>query len=104
YLLRRPQDQRRLIALAAVWNRRQERRIGLDQKAVRRHLAGDLTQLAGILEGDYAAEGEIEAEVEEGARRGAIPAKAVNHPADLVAALRAQDARGVVVGVAQVNR
>ncbi len=38
-------DERRLVALAAIRNRREERRIGFDEQTIERHVAGDGAQI-----------------------------------------------------------
>ncbi len=45
-------DERRLVALAAMGNRREVGRVGLDEDPVERHVARDGAQLARVLEGD----------------------------------------------------
>ena len=43
---------------------RKEGRVGFDQHALQRHVAGDLAQIFGVLEGHDAGKGNIEAELQ----------------------------------------
>ena len=96
-------DQRRLVAAAAIRDRGEERRVGLDHEAVARHEARGVAQRVGGLEGDDAAERDVEAEVEEAARAGGVAGEAVDDAAGLARALCLHDGDGVVVGVAQMH-
>src|SRR5438132_1341793 len=59
-------QQRRLVALPAVRNRGEKRRVGLDEKTVRRRRANDVAERAGVLERHDAGERQREAECEAG--------------------------------------
>ena len=47
-------DIGRIIGFAAMRCRRQIRAVGLDQDAIHRHKLGDVSQILGIFEGQYA--------------------------------------------------
>ena len=49
-----------LVALAAIGHGREVRRVGFDEDAVERHVAGDVAQLLGLLEGQDAGERHVE--------------------------------------------
>ena len=68
-----------------------------------RHDARRLAQRVGGLEGDDAAERDVEAEVEEAAGAGRVAGEAVDDAADVARALGAQDRDRVVVRLAQVD-
>jgi len=56
--------QCRLVALATVWNGREERRVGLHQDAVDRSKGRNLSQAGGLGIGQVAGKGEMESKVE----------------------------------------
>ncbi len=51
-------DEGRLVALAAMRHGREVGRVGLDEQAVERDVAGDVAQFVGVLEGHDAGKGD----------------------------------------------
>src|SRR5439155_1673924 len=78
-----------LVAPAAVRHRGQVRRVGLDQQAVAGHGADRGAQRVGVLEGDDAGHGDVEAEVQVAPRVVASAGEAVDDAAHRCGALGA---------------
>ena len=77
-------DVRRLVALAAVRHRREERAVGFDQAADRAARArADLAQVAGLRKREDAGQRDVEAELERRARQRGVAGEAVEHAAQL---------------------
>ncbi len=93
---------KRLIALSAKWNRRQVRRIGLDEEPVRRHRPDDVVPLPPA-EGHDAAEGDVPTRAD--SRFGECePARvAVQYTADALRGRLENHTACVLVGVARVD-
>ena len=97
-------DERRLALLAAVRDRGEEGRIGLDQHLVRRQPFRRFLQVLGVLEGHDPRQRDIEAEVEPLARKLGRAGEAVEHAGDPLPLHRlGQDLGGILLGVAGVD-
>src|SRR5437879_840525 len=69
-LANRIHQERRLVALAAVWDRRQIRRVGFDKKPVRRGQPRRLADRLGFGKCQHAAETQMESQVQRFSRFG----------------------------------
>src|SRR5260370_41419298 len=76
-LANRIHQERRLVALAAVWNRRQVRRVGLDQQPVRRGQPRRLADRLGFGKCQDAAETQMKSPVQRFPRFGRSAGEAV---------------------------
>src|SRR5439155_11720382 len=98
-------DEGRLVALAAVRNRRQVRGIGLDDKRLQPETGDDLAQGLRILERHDAGERDEKAEVDARARLVESPAEAVQDAAGPVPARSLlEDGQEVCPGFPAVDR
>ena len=94
----------RLVALAAVLARRQIGRIRLHQQPVERHRLRHLAQRLGFLERHDAGEGDVEPQLQPGARQRRAAGEAVQDRGKRAPRhLLAQDGGRIVVGVARVD-
>ena len=87
-------DEGRLVAPAAVGNRRQIGRVGLDQDAVEWRERRRLAHVAGVLEGQDPRERQMVPEIQIGARLGDAAGEAVDDAAGAWD-LRGQERGGV---------
>src|SRR5258708_23869998 len=78
-LANRIHQERRLVALAAVWDRRQVRRVGLDQQPVRRGQPRRLADRLGLGKCQHAPEAQMESQVERFPRFRRAAGKAGEH-------------------------
>src|SRR5439155_22792581 len=95
--------ERRLIALAAIRNRREIRRIGLDQHPVARHATRNVLQRERVLERHDAGERDVEPLVDRGARDVPCLGEAMHNAPRLTRALLAHDGERVVAGGSRVD-
>src|SRR5262249_52913672 len=95
-------DERRLVALAALGDLRERRAIGLDEEAVARHERHGLADWLGGLVRDDAGERDVAAHLGVRARVVWRSGETMNHAAELGGAAGAQDVARVFVGVADM--
>ena len=95
--------ERRLVALAPVRRRGQERRVGLHEQPVEGDLAGHLLDDLGAGEGHDAGEGEVEPQGEGPLGQLVAAREAVDDTSDLAGAFFLQEGRRLLVGLPGVD-
>src|SRR5690606_28460048 len=93
----------RFVSLAPVGHWRQVRRIRLHQQPLERHPRRDVTHRRRVLERDDAGDGDVEAEIERGARGVPVLGEAVHDAAGLAGPLLAHDPQRVLACRAGVD-
>jgi hypothetical protein len=101
-LLERVGNPRRLVSLPAVWDRREIRRIGLDQKAIARHHPNEIV-VSPLLERHDAGERDIPAGGDRKFRQRSRAGVAVQNSGNSGALCLANCGSGVVLRVTSVN-
>src|SRR5690606_11074282 len=103
-LLRRVNDEARLIRLTTMRDRREIGGVGLDQVAVGRHKGGDLLDLLGIAERDNAGKGNVAAKGKRPSSKVRATGAAVEQEGETpLPRLFLENSRHVYVGLAAVD-
>ena len=92
-----------MVQLAAMRDRCQVGRIGLDEYPVKRHEACHLFDLQRILERNNARNGNVKAEGKSGPGHGKRLGKTMKHPSNLAGALLFKDPQSIGSGFASVD-
>lgn len=101
--LRDKPDMGRLIGRAAVWHRRQIRRVSLNQQPIGRDARGHLAQGLGIAKGNDAGKRDVKIEIKRRPCHFSALCKTVQDTTHLVRPLVAQQTNRVIGGLAGVN-
>src|SRR6266850_6805437 len=96
-------DVRRLVARAAMRRRRQKRAVGLDERAIQRDASRRLPQLRRLRKCDDARPGNVEPEIEPGARQRRSAREAMQDAAQCPAALLAKETNRILVRFPRVD-